>query len=349
MKAFIPSLTFLVAALCATSLLPNTAEAQSAVSNVHGVQKVTLTGGGNSNLISTPFVHAPVLTSRVATVSGTQITLEATLPTSVTLAGAYYVDVQSGSGNGRMTDIVSVASQTITCADDLSAVVAVGDSVSLRKIPTIDDAFGADNKFGFKSSADGDPTGCDLVYVMDPESKILGGYFYVAIEGYEGWYDAVTLNPSGSIKMYPENGVLTKIEGPNVIITNLGEVKNTVTNVAVFPGANFIAIKNPLSSVTAAPSRLLTLGNSSLYTGNTATGVTGSPTGDPSEGDLVYVLDPVTNVFKSYFYVTLEGSEGWYDTVTFDSAANVVLESGSAFYIDRIGATGFNWTHPVNF
>lgn len=348
MKAFIPSLTFLVAALCATSLLPNTAEAQSAVSNVHGVQKVTI-AGASASFVSSPFVAAPVLTSRIASVSGSQITLEATLPTSVTLTGDYYVDVQSGTTLGHMTDIASVSGQTITCVDNLGSIgLAVGDTVSLRKIPTIGDIFGSDNKFGFVATVDGDyESGTSDVVFVQNASGALTPYLYFADLG--GWIDGVGFESANNAKVYPESGIYLLLSGPAVSITWLGEVKQTKTNILVPEGASLLAIKNPLDPATTGTDRLLTLGNSGLYTGNDSTGIKPSPDGDyeSGAGDVVFVQNASGALIPYIYYVDLGG---WIDGVGFEPANDVVLKSGTGIYVLRANSAGaFEWKQPVNF
>lgn len=311
-----------------------------------GAISQTLKGGGKFNLISRPFVNSAEFQGQVVSVSGTDVEIS----DASGLSGLLYLEVGSGTLEGAMTNIVSISSNTLTTGDDLSADLSIGDTVVVRKLETIDSFFGSDNSYGLKTSATGDLAADepDILYVLDPETQQTTRHFYSSFPGFEGWYNAVSFAASGDTVLYPESGVAVLVEGPDVDVIHYGAVKSGAFDVAVFSGFNLMSVLNPISSDSTDESRSLTLGNSGLYTGNSSTGVTPSPDGDPSVADQIYILNPDTQVTRRYFYVTFPGSEGWYDAVSFAAADSVRLDAGSAFYLKRSSGGAFNWSQPLN-
>jgi hypothetical protein len=311
-----------------------------------GAISQTLKGGGKFNLISRPFVNSAEFQGQVVSVSGTGVEIS----DASGLSGLLYLEVGSGTLDGAMTNIVSISSNTLTTGDDLSADLAIGDTIIVRKLETIDSYFGVDNSFGLKSSPTGDLAvdQPDILYILDPETQQTTRHFYSSYTGFEGWYNAVSFSPSGDTVLYPESGVAVFVEGADVDIVHFGTVKQGEFDVAVYTGFNLMSVLNPISDVSTVESRSLTLGNSGLFTGDSSTGVTPSPDGDPSVADQIYVLNPDTQVTKRYFYVTLSGYEGWYDVVSFAPADSVRLDAASAFYLKRSSGGPFNWSQPLN-
>lgn len=311
-----------------------------------GAMATTLLGGGKFNLLSKPFVRSAAFQGPVVSINGTNVELGDTSA----LSGDYYLEVASGSLSGVMSKVVSYGSNVVTLADDLTPDLAAGNTVILRETTTVNDLFGADNTFGFKSSPNGDldVDQPDLIYVLNPETGIVRTLFYSTFTGFVGWYDTFDFSEAGDTILYPDHGIAVLVKGPDVEVTLSGTVKSGDFVSSVFEGFNIMSLMNPVSISGSADA--VTLGNSGLYTGDDSTGVVASPDGSLDSADLVYVLDESTGIISRYFYSTFPGNVGWYDVFDFQPADDVLLESGDAFYIFRSPGNGdFSWASAFNF
>ena len=311
-----------------------------------GAMATSLLGGGKFNLLSKPFVRSAIFQGPVISINGTDIELADTSA----LTADYYLEVASGSLSGVMTKVVSYGSNIVTVADNLTPELVAGDTVILRETTTVNDLFGADNAFGFKSSPNGDldVDRPDLIYVLNPETGIVKTLFFSTFPDFVGWYDVFDFTEAGDTLLYPDHGLAILVRGPDVEVTLSGTVKKGDFTASVFEGFNIMSLMNPVSS--ADSDNAVTLGNSGLYTGDGSTGVVASPDGSLDSADLVYVLDESTGVISRYFYSTFPGNVGWYNVFDFQSADDVLLKSGDAFYILRSpGNGGFSWVSTFNF
>jgi hypothetical protein len=334
--------------LLATTALPLSA---AVYSNTLGVIRLELTGGGNFNLVSSPFIPAALITSSVVSINGNEVELGAAVA-SIELGATHYLDVLEGDGVGMMSNITGQIGATVTLVDDLSSYLASGHLIAIRPIPTLDSIFGADNRFGFAENTDGLGAGADEIWILNPNTGVTQRYFFANIPSLsiKGWYSTAG-TPSGGTQIYPESGVAIRVRGPDVVVTFVGEVKSVPGVSAVFQNYNLLSIYNPLSGVPAVENdRLLTLGNSGLFTGDPLTGVKPSLNGLPDDADLVVTLNPSTGVTKQYYYVNLPGFEGWYEKDIFPPVLSndLAMESGTAFYLLRRDNHPFNWSQPVN-
>jgi hypothetical protein len=323
-------------------MIPALSHGASAVSSIVGVTKSTLKGGGKYNLVSVPFVPAVLASGTVSVVSGTSVTLSSADLSAV--SSADYVEVTSGSGIGQMADIVSVSGSTIVLAEPLG--ISVGNTVAIRAIPTIASVFGSANTFGLMGSSDGNPENGDQILVLNPATQETDTYFYSTVSGNVGWYDATNFTAADGVLLYPERGMIVRVNGPDVSVYFSGDVKTTPTQAAVFRGFNIMSVMNPLQVTDAT--RLITLSSANLYTGSQGTGVTAAAAGDVENADWLYTLNVDTQEADSFFYSTMVGNIGWYDTTNFGAANALTLSGGSAFYLYHRGLAAFSWTQPVN-
>lgn len=336
-------------ALALVSLLPISAHAV-AYSKPLGVIRVGLSGGGKTNLVSSPFLPQAVFQTDVVSASGNDIVLSATPPSGLEpqIVGGksfatHYVEIDGGDAAGMVTNIVSVSGDTLTVESDLSSLLLAGDAVVIRSVPTIDSIFGADNRFGFQgpSASFPSPADWDRLYLIDPEIGSDAFLSFVYVDGY-GWVDP-DYNLAGHFPIYPETGFIFSVVGPDVDVTFVGEVQQLDAQIPVYTGkVNLLTVFNPLSDVAGVdPSRVLTLGTSGLATDDEATGVV--PNTGNNDHDIVWLLNDAGS-FLPYAYIS---GYGWVDS-SYGLANDVKLDSGESILLQRrkTGASDFNWIQP---
>lgn len=255
--------------------------------------------------------------------------------------GAYYVEVTSGSAAGVMSDITATASSTLTIADDLSGVVAAGDTYVIRKHWTIGDVFGANNEAGLQS---GTQAIADQVQVFNAQSQVIVSYYYQEGSpiGGDGWRRAGDLfADQATTVIYPTEGIFferkqnTNVKLPAIV----GSAKSGATIIPVSGGINLVTLPTPKS---------VALKDLGVYTGNANTGVAD---GLFSTADTIEVWNGSS--FDKYYYQTGSpiGGEGWRRSGDlFTDQQDVVVPGDQAILIRRVSsATGFNWTAPAAF
>jgi len=322
-----------------------------------------LSGGDKFNLVSMSFVNPSVYIGEIVSIEGnftltngdgeigSRIGLGSSIPECSSSNGiCYNLEVLDGPLAGIFISISNVDGNMIEVVDDLSTQVVSGDRVAVRELPTIGSVFGADNKFGFKVSENGDPSIADEIYVTDPQSQVVQRYFYSTFPGYVGWLNSSDFSQSEDVILYPDSGILIRVRGPSVSVTFAGDVRLTPIKHAVYQGFNVMPVMNPLGENQNVPKEnLLTLGNSNLYdSSNPQFSVTPSANGNPEEADLIYVVESETGFVDRYFYSTFPGYEGWLKESDFSQSDDVVLNSSTSFYIRRRSSDAIEWKQPVN-
>jgi hypothetical protein len=126
----------------------------------------------------------------------------------------------------------------------------------------------------------------------------------------------------------------------NLSLVAAGEVDTKARQIGVDSGIQIRPYITPVNTTLTALN---------LYTGNPATGVVGSVSGDTAEADIITVL--VDGVPTNYFYceVDLGGGLGWYDD-SLSFAGDVVLPAGAGLIVNRSNPTNsapFIWTKPA--
>ena len=252
-------------------------------------------------------------------------------------AGAYFVEITSGTGVGTTYDIATTtaATKTITLSQNLAAGVAAGASFKIRKQWTIGAALGTSNppESGLQT---GSASTADQVLLYNGASY--DTYFYSSggLIG-AGWrmQGGGSTDQSGA-KINPEQGVIVnRLQSANLSVVLMGAVKTGATSTPVFSGLNFV------SNIYAAN---MTLGSSSLYTDGT--GATGVLPGSASTADTVQIYNGTS--YDTYFYSSggLIGA-GWRKQGGGSTdQSGVALPVGVSVIVTRQGGTGFNWVAP---
>ena len=302
--------------------------------NVRG--KATSSSPNASSFIALN-VHRPAaFKGQVGTksLSGQQsvITLSSSAFTNNQLTGQkHYLRVTSGANTGLVSEITANSTDTITVADNLDAVLVNNTTqFEVRPFWTLDTAFPSGAGLQGNTSA----TSADNLTVFDPTTGVANTYFYNSSlsKWRKGFAD------SGSDIIPPGSGIMItrKVINP-VTIRITGEVITSAV-LADIPGASSqkqALVANPY------PAASLTLANSGLYTGNSATGVVGGTSG--SSADTVTIFNPTNGVATSYYYNT-SGNQ-WRTGLT--DASNVVIPEGAAVLITRrANRSAFEWYIP---
>jgi len=249
-------------------------------------------------------------------------------------AGAYYVEITSGTAAGTSYDIASTtaATKTISTTQNLAAGVAAGASFKIRKHWTVASVFGPANEGGLQG---GTSSTADQVLLYNGTSYDTYFYSTGGLTGV-GWRkNGAGAADQANVKIYPEEGVLAlRKQSPTANVVLMGSVKTGQTSIPVLAGLNV------LGNVYAAN---MTLGDSGLYTGSSATGVNG---GTSSTADQVLLYNGAS--YDTYFYSTggLTGV-GWRKngagSTDFSTTA---IPVGTSVLIQRKVASGFNWVAP---
>jgi hypothetical protein len=204
---------------------------------------------------------------------------------------------------------------------------------------TIADYFGANNETGLLADPGGDTGAADNIILID---EINGGTLTVlASNALGGTWITDAFEDAATVPIYPDQGVqvLRRAVG-NVFLVNDGEVDTNGRQIGVVSGVQIRPQVIPSGT---------TLTELDLYTGNNATGVVASATGDTSEADLVTVL--VNGTPSNYFYATVDlgGGVGWYDD-SLNFAGDAEIAAGAGLIINRANPTNsspFVWVNPA--
>lgn len=251
-------------------------------------------------------------------------------------AGAYFLEIASGTGAGTTYDITGTVAATkrINLAQNLAAGVANGVSFKIRKHWTIAAAFGATNSAGLQGGDDS--TTADQLLVWNGSGYSVF-YYQVAIPalGGTGWRSASdTFADAGTQVIYPDDGVIVKrIASAAVNVVLMGAVKTGQSSFPITPGINIIA------NVYAAP---MTLASCGLQ----ASGITGGD--DATTADQVQIWNG--SGFNVYYYqvaIPALGGTGWRSASdTFTDAGTTPIPVGSSIVVKRSFGPAFDWKLP---
>lgn len=350
-------LTAAVAVMLGVSAQTSFAQTTTATTDPVGFITLTVAGGGSVtspklSLVS-PTVTQPISwQGAIATVTGTGSGVGAT--TTITVAGTpwtasqfngaagnFYVEIVTVLPNTHTTGALAVISATtansITVAGNLTSpnvFAQVADSIRIRKEMTFNDTLGATNAAGLLSTDD--PATADEVLVYDGAASVSYYYYIGDVSNPAGWYNSTSFLPAGNVVIGPHQGMVIKRKAAGALsFTANGAVK---TGNTLFPVVNGL---NVLGTVSAQG---LTLAASGLYTGSATTGV--KPSDDPATADELTIYSGANQGNYYYYSGDVSNLAGWYGSVTFLPAGNVVLQPGAAFVLNRKGGPAFNWSLP---
>ncbi len=225
----------------------------------------------------------------------------------------YTVKITGGSGEGYNTEVSTWDTTSLTTVDDLSGVVAAGDSYEVRATQTISDLFGAGNEAGLTT---GDQNTADVVWIPGA-----GGFTQMFYDTAWRKVGALSFLEFPDEPVYFTDGIFVQSRAASsldVVFTGHVLTKPTVTGVEGGGTFNYLSRVLPVD---------VKLGESGLGAGLTQ--------GDQNTGDVVWVPDGTPGGYTQYYY---NGAWRKVGALTFLEFPDDTLTSG--FIVQRRGSAG---------
>ncbi len=262
--------------------------------------------------------------------------------------GQYFVEFLTDPNSSLLVTITSASGDTLTLSNtqaelDLTSgnnainlADATADTFRIRKHHTLASVFGANNTAGFTGATSAG--GADEIILYDPVTQTSNCYFYSTF-GTAQWRpcDDAFFGVANDTIIFPESGLIVKRKAStDVNIKLLGAVKTKDTNLAVLTGFNVLANIYPTK---------VSLLNSGLFTGDSATGVASATSAGAADEVIIY--DSATQTSKCFFYSTF-GTAQWRpcDDPFFGEANNEEIPIGASIIIKRKNSQKFAWIAP---
>lgn len=245
----------------------------------------------------------------------------------------HYFRVANGANEGDFSSVVTNNTNSITIADNLTAILS--NQVTFEVIPywTLDTALPAGGGLNGGANA----TAADTVALYNT-NFIATTYFYNSTTNQ--WRTGIT--PSGNAIIPPGTGMLIdrKTNAPASIVV-VGNVP--IGNSAVDVNGSTGPTRNTLVG-SAYPLSSTNLAGIGLYTTNTNTGLAPGP--NATAADTVQIFNPTNGVPTTYFVFTNATNSGqWRTGIT--PSDNVVIPEGAAILIARkTNRPAFTWYIP---
>lgn len=258
----------------------------------------------------------PVYTGQ-ATAAGTTVSLTgASLSVGALNAGSYpthYLRIQTGSGAGIVSDIVSNLSDSVQTNDDLSSYLASAAQVTIIPHVLLTEVLGTGSSLVLSG---GSASTADLVYLVGSDGAFKSYYYKTGLGA--GWKDSGTGSSVSGLVIYPSESILVERKQASDTIataTVTGQVAQNQMVVNFSPG-EFNSAANPFPvSMTLA---------------NLTSVVTG---GNASTADQVFTVDPSNGQLTASYYKTGLGA-GWKNAGT-GAAASTSTDISSGFIVQR--------------
>jgi len=241
--------------------------------------------------------------------------------------------------DGTTVDISQTTTNTIGLAAGPGQTASVGDAYRIQAQFTIASLFGTNDEAGLASGPNAAKADNVLLYLGKTQSTLtLFYYSNPTVTAWQGWVRADNMAPDASEVIEPEAGVMVRrIPPTDLHLYDCGPIKTGPTRVQVQPGYNLFGTLNSSTG--------LTLSNLNLYTGNPATGVIAGL--NSSTSDNLIAVEADGSVVTFFYYYRPGVFQGWLNASGYTVSDNVVIPSGSAFFINRQSLTGFTWTIPA--
>jgi hypothetical protein len=301
-------------------------------------------GSPKNNVIAPDLENPATWAGTVSSVTGDQVVLTGAAFTagaynssSFTFGTAYNYFIETA--DGYWAHVVSNDGTSVTVEAGAGVNFAVGEAVTIHKNVTIAQYFGANNETGLLGdSVNYDPAAADNIVLIDEVNGTTVTVFANNING--GTWTTGDYDEAANLPIYPDQAVQVLRRGTgNLNLVLSGQVDVNGRQVGVSSGAQVRPYATPVD---------ITLNDLNLYTGNVATGVAGTDSGDAGQADVVSVI--VNGVVNQYVYSTIDlgSGVGWY-TADF-SAPAPVLPAGAGLIVNRTNPTNnspFVWALPA--
>jgi len=351
MKPYIPYSLILAAASCGMAFGAATAYT-TPVGYTTNIIKAAYPGGPKNNIMSLPLVNSASWAGTVTSVSGDVLTLN--VGASPLVAGAfnninakypgttvYAYYIESADGYWAQIDVSGTNSVTVEAGAGVN--FSDGEAVTIRRHRTVSDLFGPNNEAGLTADPGGDFNVGDNITLIDETNG--GNVILMAAPGILGagvnTYIDTSYNDADDYPIYPDQGMqLLRQVTSDLSVTVTGEVHTKPTQIQITTGIQVRPVVLPTA---------VALKDLALFTGNIATGLAGSDSGDLNQADGLTIV--VNGVTTAYFYSTIDLGLGigWYDD-TYAYVNDNILPAGAALIINRNNPTNsapFIWVNPA--
>ncbi len=265
-------------------------------------------------------------------------------------ANAHFVELTNGTSAGVLANVTSNDTTSITLAENITSLITNGTTtIKLRPHWTFATAFGATNSAGFFAASSS--AAADTVALLIPATGARTTFFFnpTAVAGFPNGRWQTGFSNANDITIPPDAGLIVERKSATAFsFTLVGEVKLGPIEAVVVGGGtvsggtqNVTAIPNPY------PLASIALKDSTLYTGNAATGVFAASSS--AAADTLGVFDTVSGTFTSYFYnpTAVAGFPNGRWQTGFSDASNFVIPEGAAVIITRKASRpSFSWFIP---
>jgi len=324
-------------ALLALALNPAFIFAQTVSTPVVGFVSTPIKGTGSTgnpsyfSFIPVNLHKAPVFSGN-ATALGTTVTLEgSTLSVGALNSGSYpthYVRIQTGTGAGIISDIVSNTSNTIVTNDDLSSYLSAATQVAIIPHVLLTDVLGTGSSLILSGGA---ANTADLVYLVGADGAFKSYYYKTGLGA--GWKDSGSGSAVTGLVVYPSESILVERKQSSdtaSAATLTGQVAQNQMRLNFSPG-EFNSSANPFPvSMTLANLNSVVAG------------------GSASTADQVFSVNPATGQLTAAYYKTGLGA-GWKD-VGSGAPASTASDISGGFIVQRKASTTatLNTNSPVS-
>jgi uncharacterized protein (TIGR02597 family) len=237
-----------------------------------------------------------------------------------------YLEITSGTHAGLATDVLGsdAAQRIIRLRDDFATLLTGGERIEIHPHWTLGTLFGPNNEAGLGA---GNNISADEILIYDPIAQAYTTYFYKTSGlGGVGWRStASTSRDCANDKIDFARGLLIRRKQPADLKVRIYGVARAGKKVlAIHPGLNM--------APNVYPGEGLTLGNSSLYTGDSRTGLAA---GSNVSADKVLIYNGAS--YDVYYYKNAGiGGTGWRSTLsTSTDCSQIPLPCGTSVLIER--------------
>jgi len=259
---------------------------------------------------------APVFSGN-ATATGTTVNLSGASLSAGALNSVsfptHYLRIQTGSGAGIVSDVVSNTASSVTTSDDLSSYLASATQVSVIPHVLLTDVLGNGSSLLLSG---GSANTADLVYLVGADGAFKSFYYKTGLGA--GWKDSGTGNSVTGLVVYPSEAVLIERKQASDTTFSATITGHVAPNQMVvnFPSGEFSSSANPFPvSMTLSSLTSVLAGGSA----NTA--------------DQVFTINPSTGQLTAVYYKTGLGA-GWKDAGS-GAAASTSTDISSGFIVQR--------------
>lgn len=207
------------------------------------------TGGVGSSAVSVlgaPIESVVSATGTITDVSGNTITSASSGWVVSDFANTHYVRITSGTNSGIITTITANTSTTLTTSEDISSLVANGNTLEIRGYTTLAGIFGGANEAGLGSGADFGAA--DEVLIFNGTNFDIFYYQEGAAFGGDGWRSSTNKFVDASATPVPPGlSIVVKRKATDPIdIVLSGSLLNSDTFIPVENGVNWMSGAHPI-------------------------------------------------------------------------------------------------------